>query len=200
MRSKLRTGDALLIVDPQNDFMPGGSLPVPQGDEIIPILNAWIKAAQEAHVPIIISRDWHPSNHISFKEQGGHWPAHCVQNTRGAEFHKDLEIPKDAIIVNKAFHADKEGYSAFQGVIDKEGRPLTEKLSELQITRIWIAGLALDYCVHYSAMDAYKEGFEFHVILPGCRSIGKHTEAKAIRDLEKVQAVFEYDAEPYFLD
>jgi nicotinamidase/pyrazinamidase len=197
MKAKLRAGDALLIVDPQNDFLPGGALPVPQGDEIIPILNTWIKAAQEAKIPIIVSRDWHPANHISFKEQGGHWPAHCVQNTWGAEFSKDLKIPKDVIIINKAFHADKEAYSAFEGVTDKEAKPLTEQLSELKVTRIWIAGLALDYCVHYSAVNAFKEGFEFHVILPACRSISKHTEDKAMRDLEKFQAVFEYDAEPY---
>lgn len=197
MKNKLQRGDALLIVDPQNDFMPNGSLAVPFGDEIVPVVNEWIKAAQEMQIPIIVSRDWHPKNHVSFVEQGGPWPEHCVQETKGAEFHPNLKIPTNAIIVNKAFHAEKEGYSAFDGVTVTDNKNLGNKLRELDVKRIWIAGLALDYCVHYSAVGAYHEGFEYHVIIPGCRSITKETEDRAIRDLEKFHAVFEYDASPY---
>ncbi len=196
MKSKLQSGDALLIVDPQNDFLPGGSLAVPRGDEIIPILNRLIDAAAKLGIPIIVSRDWHPLNHISFKTQGGRWPVHCVQNTEGAAFHKDLAIPKNAIIIDKAFDADHEAYSAFEGVTHDDHVPLAEIIRQLSIKRIWIGGLALDYCVHFSAVGAHKLGLEYHVILPACRSIAKQTEGKAMQDLEKLSAIFETDPNP----
>jgi nicotinamidase/pyrazinamidase len=197
MKPKFQAGDALLIVDPQNDFMPGGALAVPNGDEIIPILNDWIAAAEKANIPVIVSRDWHPPDHTSFQEQGGRWPVHCVRETPGAAFHKDLKIPKNAIIVDKAFTKDKEAYSAFEGITHAESIPLLEKLQTLGIKRIWIGGLALDYCVHYSAVGAHKAGLEYHVILPACRSIAKNTEEKAIKDMEKLQTIFETEPNPY---
>lgn len=196
MRAKLQKGDALLIADPQNDFFPGGALAVPKGDEILPIINEWIKAAEQSDAPIIFSRDWHPENHISFKAQGGPWPPHCVQNTFGAEFHPDLYKPKNFIITSKATKPNKEEYSAFEGHT-QNNKLLTEKLRELNVKRIWIAGLALDYCVYFSAIDAHKSGFEYHIILPGCRSIDKKTESKAITDMKAQGAILETDGSPY---
>lgn len=178
-----QTGDLLLIVDPQMDFMPGGTLAIPGGDEIIPLLNEYLTKAIRAKIPIAISRDWHPPNHISFQEQGGPWPVHCVQNTPGAAFHPDIRIPPNALIVNKAFHSDREAYSALEGVVDSSQLPFTDKLNELGIRRIWIAGLALDYCVYHSAMNGHDLGYEFHVILAACRGITDNATQKALENM-----------------
>jgi nicotinamidase/pyrazinamidase len=188
---KFMRGDILFITDPQKDFMPGGALAVPEGDSIIPVANAWIKAAQQQNIPIVISRDWHPSNHISFLAQGGEWPPHCIQNTPGAAFHEDLVIPNTAIIVNKAFLPDKEAYSALDGVIDTTHQPLVEKLKQLAIQRVWIGGLALDYCVFYTAVDIRNMGLKCHIILPACRAIAENTKDQAMAKLKELQAVFE---------
>lgn len=194
---KFKLHDVLLIVDPQNDFMPTGALGVPQGDEIISLVNQWIAAAQAAHVPIIISRDWHPPHHISFIERGGPWPVHCVQNTKGAEFHKDLALPSNAIIVDKAFLVDKEAYSAFEGVTHDSKMPLPDQLQSLQAHRVWIAGLALDYCVYYSALSANQLGLEFHIILPACRAISPETGNKALEHMKKLGGtIIETDVDP----
>jgi nicotinamidase/pyrazinamidase len=192
----MKTGDLLLIVDPQIDFMPQGALPVPQGDEIIPIVNAWIKAAEKIGIPIAISRDWHPPNHISFKERGGPWPVHCVRETPGAAFHPDLAIPQDAIVIDKAIDPDYEAYSAFQGITHDTHIPVPELLRQLGIRRIWIAGLALDYCVYHSAITAHELGYEFHVILPACRAISQENSPKIIKQLKELGSVLETDSRP----
>src|SRR5579871_1591682 len=104
----LQRGDALLIVDMQNDFCPGGALAVPQGDQVIPELNHWIDKAARANIPIFASRDWHPAGHISFAERGGPWPPHCLQRSRGAEFHPDLKLPQETVVVSKAAEPEKD--------------------------------------------------------------------------------------------
>lgn len=196
MANKLKSGDALLIVDVQYDFLPGGSLAIEDGDKIIPVVNKWIEAAEKAHIPVILSRDWHPPHHISFKEQGGPWPVHCVQNTPGAKLHADLKIPRDAIIVDKAFEVDKDAYSAMEGVTDKDKIPLPELLKKLNIKRIVIGGLAFDYCVHFSALDARKLGFDTTVILPACKAISEKTEQKSFQEMADAGVVLELDSEP----
>jgi nicotinamidase/pyrazinamidase len=196
MKHALRPGDVLLVVDPQNDFMPGGALGVPGGDAIVPILNKWIAATAALDLPIVISRDWHPPHHISFKQRGGPWPPHCIQDTAGADFYKDLVIPENAIIINKAFVADKDAYSAFEGVTADAGTPLADKLRELGAKRIWIGGLALDYCVYYSALSAHELGFEFHVILPACRAIAKESAEKAMAHMRQLGVLIEEDGQP----
>src|SRR5437867_9649505 len=105
-----QVGDALLLVDPQNDFCPGGSLPVAEGDRIMPVLNAWADAAAKRGVPIFVSRDWHPARTTHFKDQGGVWPPHCVMDTRGAEFHADLRLPNGAVVVSKGMGATEDAY------------------------------------------------------------------------------------------
>lgn len=195
MSSKIQPGDALLIVDVQYDFLPGGALGIADADQIIPIINQWITAAKEAGVPIIASRDWHPANHCSFEAQGGPWPAHCVKHTHGAALHEELNLPDDVIIFSKASMPDKENYSAFEGKSDND-QSLAEKLHALNVKRIWVCGLALDYCVYYSGLDADKHGFLYHVILPATKAITEDTKQKALADLIVHHAVLEENANP----
>src|SRR5690242_13289968 len=129
--------DALLVVDVQNDFCPGGALEVAEGDAVIPVLNEWISAAEAARVPILASRDWHPAGHVSFKMRGGPWPEHCVQGTTGAEFHPHLKLPPTVEIISKGDTPDRDSYSAFGGT-DLAGR-----LQRLGVQRLWIGGLTL---------------------------------------------------------
>lgn len=156
---------ALVIVDVQNDFLPGGALPVPKGDEAIPALNRYIEVFAKVGAPIFATRDWHPPDHVSFKSRGGPWPPHCVQGTRGAEFHPDLALPKDAIIISKASSPNAEAYSGF------EGTRLGEKLKELGVKKVFVGGLATDYCVKNTVLDALKLGFETFFLEDASRGI-----------------------------
>ncbi len=153
MKVRITKDYALIIVDVQYDSMPGGALPVPDGDRVVPVLNKYIKIFTEKGAQIVASRDWHPENHSSFKEYGGIWPSHCVQNTHGAMFHSDLQLPENTYIVSKATHPDKDAYSAFSGT------DLAAYLKEKNIKRVFIGGLATDYCVKATVLDAIKEGF-----------------------------------------
>ena len=135
-QQSLRKKDALIIVDVQNDFCPGGTLPVAHGNEVVPVMNRWIRAALAADIPLYASRDWHPLHHLSFSESGGPWPVHCVQDTDGARFHPDLALPNSVIVVTKGVRFDRDQYSAF----DETG--LATELRRRDITRVWIGGLA----------------------------------------------------------
>jgi nicotinamidase/pyrazinamidase len=166
----LQPGDALLIVDMQNDFCPGGALGVPEGDLIIPELNEWMAKAKRLHIPIFATRDWHPANHVSFEHRGGIWPVHCVQGSRGAEFHSDLKLPAEAIVISKATTSDTESYSAF-GDTD-----LAQHLRAVNAKRVWIGGLALDYCVKETALDARALGLDVRVITSATRAVNARPE------------------------
>jgi len=183
----LRNGDALLVVDIQNDFCPGGALDVPEGDKVIPILNRWILEATAAGLPVFATRDWHPPNHISFRERGGPWPPHCVQGTTGAAFHPDLKLPKDVEIISKAHMPDTESYSAF-GDTD-----LASRLKKARVQRLWIGGLAQDYCVRASAIDAIREGFDVHVIVDATRAVNVNPQdgEQALAEIERAGGVLE---------
>lgn len=146
---------ALVVVDVQNDFCPGGALAVKDGDKIIPVLNKYIEKFRTAGAPIIFTRDWHPPDHSSFKQQGGLWPPHCIQNTHGALFHPKLVVPADAEIVSKADKKD-EAYSFFQGT------DLATKLRQRGIRRLLVGGLATDYCVKETVLDGLEGGFEVY--------------------------------------
>lgn len=187
MTFTFQPGDAILIVDAQNDFFPGGSLGVPGGDKIIPVLNEMIKEAKQKNLPIIASRDWHPIDHCSFKEFGGPWPVHCVQNTEGAAFHVEVDIPEDAFIINKAVDKHHESYSAFEGHTPK-GRSLTELLNDLGITRVWIGGLALDYCVKASVLDGTKENFDIKVVMDATRAIDTELQHLVLDEISQAGA------------
>jgi nicotinamidase/pyrazinamidase len=150
----LQEGDALLIVDPQVDFCPGGSLAVPNGDRIFEAVN---RAASVAPL-VVASRDWHPPDHISFREQGGIWPVHCVRDTNGAAFHPKLDQSRIAKVVSKATSRSEEAYSAFAGT------DLESYLRSHGVKRLFVGGLATDYCVRQSVLDARKAGFDVIVL------------------------------------
>lgn len=189
---ELKPGDALLLIDVQNDFIPGGALPVPEGDQVVPVLNEWIAAAREANIPVYVSRDWHPFNHMSFKEEGGTWPPHCVQDTPGAQFFPDLDLNEgEFIVVSKGEHPDKEAYSAF------DGTELVDRLRKNGIKRLWVGGLAQDYCVRASVLDASRAGFEVHLILPATRAISVDTGRRALEEMRQAGAILEENSEPY---
>src|SRR5262249_20950942 len=115
MLPNLQTTDALIVVDVQNDFCPGGALPVAEGDQVVPVLHGWIEAARLGSACVVASRDWHPSGHVSFQERGGPWPTHCVRGTPGAALHPQLSLPPGTTVVSKGTDPDRDNYSAFEG-------------------------------------------------------------------------------------
>ena len=173
-KDALQPGDALIVVDVQNDFCPGGKLAVEQGDAVIPVLNAWMAAAREKGVPVFASRDWHPVGHVSFEEQDGAWPPHCLQDTEGAAFHPDLRLPDDTIIVTKGVRFDQDQNSAF----DQTG--LAEYMHDHGIQRLWVGGLAQDVCVAATALDGRSAGFEVHVIVDATRPVSEQDGKRAL--------------------
>lgn len=165
MKARLGYQDALLVVDAQNDFFPGGALAVEGAEGIIPVLNAWIETAQDGGSKIYATRDWHPRNHSSFRTQGGPWPVHCVQGSPGAGFHPQLNLPSRTKIVSKGTSPDQAGYSAF------ETGELSDGLQQGDVLRLWVGGLAQDYCIKHTVLDALKAGLEVHLIRPATRPV-----------------------------
>jgi nicotinamidase/pyrazinamidase len=149
---------ALIVVDIQRDFCPGGALPVTGGDKIIPAVNELIHAFGKAGLHIFFTRDWHPRNHVSFRANGGPWPPHCVQSTPGASFHPSLAVPADAEVIDKGTLQGEDAYSGFQGT------DLARKLQNHHVKEIYVAGLATDYCVKNTVLDGAAKGFETYVI------------------------------------
>jgi nicotinamidase/pyrazinamidase len=161
-------GDALLIVDVQNDFLPGGALGVPHGDEIIPALNCYIDVFLQHSCPIFASRDWHPAEHCSFRDFDGISPVHCIAGTHGAAFPQSLALPPWTCILSKADSLGIDAYSAF------ENTGLEERLREAEVTRIFIGGLATEYCVLNTVRDALGSGFAVVLLLDAIRAIDTH--------------------------
>lgn len=181
--------DALVVVDLQNDFCPEGALAVKDGDAIVPVINRYLERFARAGVPVFLTRDWHPAVTTHFQAYGGIWPPHCVQGTRGAEFHPGLEPPARAEVVSKGMDPTRDSYSAFQAE-DQSGRPLPDVLAARGIRRLYVGGLATDYCVRASALDALNGGFEVVVLTDaigavdlepgdGARAIGEMRDAGA---------------------
>lgn len=154
---------ALLIVDVQNDFCPGGALPVRDGNLVIEPINSATQFFRSAGFPVLASRDWHPPQTRHFREFGGEWPVHCVEGTTGADFHPDLQLPLDTVILSKGINPELDGYSAFEGV-SAEGVMLAERLRALKIQHLFVCGLATDYCVLNSVLDACQKGFHVTVL------------------------------------
>ena len=155
---------ALLIVDVQNDFCPGGAVPVPEGDRIVPVLNRYAADAAERDMPVYASRDWHPAVTRHFKEYGGVWEPHCIQNTEGGRFHADLRLPESTTVISKGQDPDTPGgYSAFEGYTP-DGRTLRDDLRARQIDHLYVGGLATDYCVKASVLDALAAGLKVTVL------------------------------------
>ncbi len=181
----LKPGDALIIVDVQNDFCPGGALPIEEGDRVVPVLNEWIAAAVDKALPVYASRDWHPAGHISFDERGGPWPPHCIQDSDGAAFHPDLKLPATTIKVTKGVRFDQDQNSAF----DETG--LTEQLRRDGIKRVWIGGLARDVCVLATVLDACRVGFDTRVIMDATRPVTTEGGEDARKQMESAGASLE---------
>lgn len=177
--NELRPGDALIIVDVQNDFCPGGALPIERGDEVVPVLNEWIAAAMAGNTPIYASRDYHPQGHMSFDESGGPWPLHCIQDSDGARFHPDLELPADATVVTKGVRLDQDQNSAF----DETG--LATELRKQDVRRVYVGGLAEDVCVLATALDGRKEGFDVVLIEDATRPVTAEGGVSARRQMRE---------------
>ncbi len=181
----IQSGDALLLVDLQNDFLPGGALVVPRGDEVIPVLLDYIAKFYSRGLPIFATRDWHPANHCSFREQGGIWPVHCVAGTSGAEPPWLLRLPSSAVMILTGTSPEQEGYSGF------EGTALDAKLKEAGVRRLFVGGLATDYCVVNTVKDAVDHGFEVYLLSDAVRAVNLQPDdgAKAIEEMTKRGAV-----------
>jgi nicotinamidase/pyrazinamidase len=162
--------DALLVVDVQNDFCPGGSLAVADGDAVVPILNQYMERAAAAGIPIFASRDWHPAQTAHFREFGGRWPPHCVQGTWGAEFHPDLRLPPGTVVVSKGMNPVDEGYSLFEAKLE-DGRVALTTLRDLGVTRVYVGGLATDYCVRATTLDALAARFDAYLLEDAIRPV-----------------------------
>lgn len=175
---------ALLIVDVQNDFCPGGALAVPDGALVVPILNVCAERVRDAGGAVFASRDWHPAGTQHFLEQGGPWPAHCVQDTTGAAFHPDLRLPAGTVVISKGDNRRDHGYSAFDGAA-ADGRTLAESLSAASAGRLLVGGLATDYCVLNSVLDARRHGFDTVLLLDAIRGIEIH-EGDVARALDRM--------------
>jgi nicotinamidase/pyrazinamidase len=155
----LSSSDALLVTDMQIDFLPGGALPVEGADELIPAINDYIRRFEDIPAQVVATRDWHPANHISFKAQGGPWSPHCVEDTEGARFSPQIKFPDHTTVISKATDPQHEAYSAF------DTTNLDNELRELGVKRLFVAGVATDYCVVSTVLDACKLGFEVIVLM-----------------------------------
>ena len=190
--------DALIVVDIQNDFCPGGALAVPRGDEVVPIVNRLAAAFRN----VVLTQDWHPLGHLSFASSHPGkaafetvtasygpqvlWPDHCVQGTEGAALSKELSIPQAGLIIRKGFHRDVDSYSAFTEADHKTTTGLAAYLKARKVKRLFVAGLATDFCVAWTALDARKAGFETYVVEDACRGIDTQGSlTKAWADMAK---------------
>ena len=176
---------ALIIVDVQNDFLPGGALAVPEGDRVIPALNAYIAEFEKQELPVFATRDWHPPNHCSFQAQGGPWPVHCVADSKGAEFSPSLRLPKSAAVISKGTAPGQEAYSGFAGT------ELETRLRRAGATCLWVGGLATDYCVLNTVKDALSKGFEVRLLRDAIRAVNLHPQdgLKAEEEMRRLGAV-----------
>jgi nicotinamidase/pyrazinamidase len=158
---------------------------VGEGDRTLPVLNRWLEAARAQGIPVFASRDWHPPGHISFEEQGGRWPPHCVQDTPGARYHPQLALPDDAVEVRKGVHLDRDQYSAFQQT------GLAERMRERGIRRLWVGGLAQEVCVRASVLDGLEQGFDVHLIAAATRPVEPEAGRKATLEMQRAGAIIE---------
>ncbi len=159
------TDDALIVVDVQNDFLPGGALAVNDGDAVVPVINECIQLFTAKALPIFATADWHPAAHCSFVEQGGQWPKHCVAGSPGAQFADNLQFPDDVSIIHKGTEADKEAYSGFQGT------DLARQLHAQAVRRVFVGGLATDYCVLKTVHDALENDFGVVLLARAVRAV-----------------------------
>ncbi len=175
---------ALVVVDVQNDFTPEGALAVPEGDQVVPVLNQYLARFRAAAFLLYASRDWHPKVTKHFKEYGGLWPPHCVQGTKGAEFHPDLKLPEGTVVVSKGMDPEKDSYSVFDA-FEPDGTPFAEGLRRRGIQRLYVGGLATDYCVRWTVLEALKEGFQATLLVDASLGVNlqPHDSERAIAEM-----------------
>jgi nicotinamidase/pyrazinamidase len=195
---KIDDASALLVIDVQNCFLPGGSLAVKDGDQVVPVINRIAKGFAN----VVMTQDWHTAGHISFASSHAGkkpfetvdlaygkqvlWPDHCVQGTDGASLSKDLSIPQAGLVIRKGFHKEVDSYSAFTEADSKTTTGLAAYLKARKLKRLFVAGLATDFCVAWTALDARKAGFETYVVEDACRGIDTQGSlAKAWKDMAK---------------
>lgn len=183
---KVQQHDALIVIDVQNDLLAGGCLPVPNANEVIPILNRYILLFTHKKLPIFVSRDWHPSNHCSFIGYGGRWPPHCVMNTYGAELAPCLKLSTDTVTISKGSDPDREAYSAFQGT------NLAILLKQKSVKRVFVGGLPTDYCVYYTVKEALAKGYKVRLLSDAVRAFDFHAGDgdRAMEDMARLGAAF----------
>lgn len=175
---------ALLVVDVQKDFCAGGALVVPDGDRVVPPLNRLISRFERRQAPVYASRDWHPAESSHFKAHGGIWPVHCVADSEGARFHPGLQLSPQTIIVSKGQLPSSHGYSAFEGVT-AAGRSLLDDLKQRGVTHLYVGGLATDYCVRHSVLDALTAGVEVTLLTDAIAGVDV-TPGDSARALEEM--------------
>jgi nicotinamidase/pyrazinamidase len=185
----MQGSDALVIIDVQNDFCPGGALPVANGDRVVPVLNEYIKKFAQEKLAIFATRDWHPEKTSHFKAFGGLWPPHCIQGTKGAEFRPDLALPQETVVVSGGTAPDEEGYSGFDGK-DQKGVGLADLLRAFGVERIFVGGLATDYCVKHTVLDGLKNGFKVVLLEDAVRGVNLKPDdsARAIEEMLRAGA------------
>src|SRR5262245_1254016 len=191
----MQGNDALVIIDVQNDFCPGGALAVADGDQVVPVLNRYIHKFKQEKLRVFATRDWHPAKTKHFKAYGGLWPPHCIQGTKGAEFRADLALPDDAVIVSAGMAPDEEGYSGFDGK-DQKGLGLAELLHAARIERIFVGGLATDYCVKQTVLDALKQGFRVVLLEDAVRGVNLQPDDSKRAIEEMIRAGADSEAAP----
>ena len=207
---KISDRDVLLVIDVQNDFCTGGALAVPGGERVVPAIN---RVAQK-FANVVLTQDWHPRDHVSFASNHAHkrpfdaveldygsqvlWPDHCVQGTAGAEFHRDLEITRASLVVRKGFRRGIDSYSAFFENDHKTPTGLLGYLRERELATVFVAGLALDFCVRYSAEDARKNGIEVAVVEDACRGIDLDGSVTATHHSFKAMGIPVISIEAFF--
>jgi len=162
--------DALILVDIQNDFLPGGSLAVADGNEILPVINKYIKLFQARNLPVVATRDWHPEDHCSFKKSGGIWPDHCIAGTEGAQFSNELKLPSNTLIISKATDSDSEAYSGL------DHTELDDELKKRGVKQVWVGGLATDYCVLNTVKDFLHLSYTVILLHDAIRAVNVHPD------------------------
>lgn len=190
--------DALIVVDVQNDFCSGGTLAVQDGDQVVAVLNRYIDQFTQGGLPIFATRDWHPEKTSHFISGGGPWPPHCIQGSWGAQFHPELKLPPETVMVSAGMGSDEDGYSGFLGR-DESGARLADLLRRRGVERIFVGGLATDYCVKHTVLDGLKEGFKVVLLADAVRGVNLnagdseraieemlHAGAKVATDLAQV--------------
>ena len=165
---ELGIGDALLVIDIQNDFLPGGRLAVAEGDHVIPVMNNYIDRFIQRQLPVFATRDWHPKNHGSFIKQGGPWPDHCIAGSTGAEFARSLHLPATVPVFSTGIEVENDGYSGF------ENPDLNKLLEKLSVSRLFIGGLATDYCVLHTVCDALNQNYKVLLLTDAVRAVNVH--------------------------